>query len=208
MSTPVSPLSRACATFSKDSLSFICIRKYREMEGTTAPKARAKRQVNSNEAPELTKASMTIAESKYPKPWFEKTSAIKVPRRAAPVPSAQIVADSGYSPPMPKPRMPRQKISWYIRNFGPSENSWMHAEARDPKMINEPVTMKITLRPNLSARDPKMSCPRIAPNNAADEVRLFRYNISSPSRQSLREDWLQANSSVSTCSTPPMTYKS
>ena len=89
---------------------------------------------------------------------MEKTADTAFPLAEALAFASEVtVAERGYSPPTPIPKMKRQKVSWW-NTEAPSPLMAVHvALPNAPTMTKEIVVMKMALRPNLSARAPKKS---------------------------------------------------
>lgn len=82
--------------------------------------------------------------------------------------SAEMVADNGYSPPTPNPRMKRHVASCAYTDTGPP--AYAVAEPKHPTRTRHSVVMKMVRRPMLSAKAPKTTWPRTAPTKAAVET--------------------------------------
>ena len=114
-------------------------------------------------------AVATMDADKMPKPCIANTDATSAPRLWRLENSAVIVADSGYSPPTPKPSIKRQMMS-HTQNAAPrTADADVHWPIVATIMIIR-VNRYTLFLPRRSPRNPKKTWPQRLPTRAAAEI--------------------------------------
>jgi hypothetical protein len=146
-------------------------RKYRATKAGTAPNASKNLQVNSRVAPAEMRIKPSKDENNIPTPCIEKTPATILPRTLESEPSDAIVADSGYSPPIPIPNNVRYMASCVTRDT--VSDRTQAALKIDPIATRDPVINTPVLLPIQSPIKPNNSIPNTAPMEVADAIKDF-----------------------------------
>ena len=114
------------------------------------------------------KIKTTSGAKTLPKPYIENTKTNFLPLLCGWASSEAIDDESGYSPPIPRPRM-NLIIERTMYGPDPSEMSNEKAWRTEKMMRMIIVQMYMSFLPIASAKTPKRSCPQAIPMRTVDE---------------------------------------